>query len=160
MDPASSLTARPCVFCDTNPQGARCLERQTLFETGHWRVLMDYRPVTDGHLLIVPREHVVTRFDLTEAQTMDLRDVYARVNEIFNRIYPGCGILLYEKNGNNAWQHIKHFSIQAIPCATSWSLPIIQVKLIFNTFLSSLFSPMTDQALTAQKERLLKPKDE
>ena len=109
--------SKPCLFCVTNPVGEQCTQRQTLFEGIHWRVLMDYKPVTEGHLLIVPKEHRETRHDLTKKENNELFEIQVRIKEIYDRIYPDCSNMQYEKNGPKAWQHIDHFSIQVIPSA-------------------------------------------
>ena len=55
----------PCVFCEIVAGRA---ESSVAYEDGHVIAFMDIQPVTQGHVLVVPRAHV----DVLEALDEDL----------------------------------------------------------------------------------------
>jgi histidine triad (HIT) family protein len=50
-----------CIFCDI---AAGRIPAQVVFSSEHTTAFLDARPVFKGHVLVVPREHVVTLADL------------------------------------------------------------------------------------------------
>ena len=54
------MSRATCIFCAP--------EREILAESAHALAILDAFPVSPGHALIVPRLHVVTIFELNEAE--------------------------------------------------------------------------------------------
>ena len=65
-----------CLFCDTYKDGSEVEgENQHFF----WR--FDRYPVSPGHMLIIPKRHVVSVFELTSHEAMILRNARKRAKE-------------------------------------------------------------------------------
>ena len=72
------MVKEDCIFCKiANGQ----IPSKTLYEDEDFRVILDLGPATEGHALILPKEHAANLFELSEeqaskallvAQTLDL----------------------------------------------------------------------------------------
>jgi histidine triad (HIT) family protein len=76
---------------------------------------MDVNPATRGHVLVVPREHVV---DLLEIGAEDLAACAATAQRIAGRQHERLGadgVNLLNSCGAAAWQTVFHFHVHVIP---------------------------------------------
>lgn len=100
-----------CVFCKII-KGE--LPSKTLYEDDIAKVIMSIDPVTNGHLLVIPKQHQVNILDIDEKFLSHsfkiIRDtLYPMLKEKLN-----CeGLTLLENNFLG--QEIKHFHIHLIP---------------------------------------------
>ena len=62
-----------CIFCYPN------VTHRIVVETGKVVAIYDLNPVTAGHMLVIPKRHVPTYFDLTDAERRDADHVLERV---------------------------------------------------------------------------------
>jgi histidine triad (HIT) family protein len=100
-----------CIFCKII-KGE--LPSKTVYEDDTIKVIMNINPITDGHLLILPKEHYENILDIQE-------EIIAHSIKILReKLYP----LLKEKlncegfticENNFLGQDIKHFHIHVIP---------------------------------------------
>lgn len=99
-----------CLFCKII-KGE--IPSNTLYEDDIVKVFMDINPVSMGHILIIPKKHII---DLTQ---MD-NETFGYMNEIINKMYN----LLKEKlnfdglrivQNNGIIQEVKHYHIHMIP---------------------------------------------
>ena len=100
-----------CIFCKIIKGD---LPSKTIYEDEIIKVIMNINPNTNGHLLVLTKEHYTNMMDIKE-------EVLTHSFKIIkNKIYP----LLKEKlnckgltiaNNNELGQEIKHFHIHLIP---------------------------------------------
>lgn len=76
---------------------------------------MDINPWNKGHTLVIPKEHAVTIFELSE-------DSAAAVMRLAHRVAPAVlaatgaeGMNLFQSNGKAAWQQVDHVHMHLIP---------------------------------------------
>ncbi|MBR2679015.1 MAG: HIT domain-containing protein [Bacilli bacterium] len=100
-----------CIFCKIiNDE----LPSKTVYEDDLIKVIMNINPSTDGHLLVLPKEHYVNIMDIKE----DI--VVYSLKVIKDTLYPllkerlNCQGLTLAEN-NELGQEIKHFHIHLIP---------------------------------------------
>lgn len=100
-----------CIFCKIiNDE----LPSKTVYEDDILKVIMNINPSTDGHLLVLPKEHYVNIMDIKE----DIVNHSLKV--IKDTLYPllkerlNCQGLTLAEN-NELGQEIKHFHIHLIP---------------------------------------------
>ena len=100
-----------CIFCKIiNDE----LPSKTVYEDDLLKVIMNINPSTDGHLLVLPKEHYVNIMDIKE----DI--VVHSLKVIKDTLYPllkerlNCQGLTLAEN-NELGQEIKHFHIHLIP---------------------------------------------
>lgn len=71
-----------CLFCSIAPS-RKCLENE------HAIAFADAYPVTDGHTLVIPRQHVSSIYQLSTAQQVALWDLVAEVRQsILTKLKP------------------------------------------------------------------------
>lgn len=58
---------KPCLFCQTEFQAGRLAENEFFY------IVADQNPVAPGHLLIIPKRHVATIFELDEKEFASLQ---------------------------------------------------------------------------------------
>ena len=97
-----------CIFCKiANGQ----IPSKTLYEDEDFRVILDLGPATEGHALILPKEHAANLFELSEdvasKALLVAQKVAIRMKETL-----GCdGLNLVQNNGEAAGQTVLHFHI-------------------------------------------------
>lgn len=101
-----------CIFCqirDGRIPSAR------VYEDTLTLAFMDINPVNDGHLLIIPKSHAETIFDISP---VDLGAVTATTKKVADAIRQALhpeGLNLYQANGAAASQVVPHFHLHLIP---------------------------------------------
>ena len=100
-----------CIFCKII-KGE--LPSKTIYEDDLIKIIMNINPSTDGHLLILPKEHMVTINDTTNEVITHSVDI------IRDKIYPllkeklNCEGLTIAQN-NDLGQEVKHYHIHLTP---------------------------------------------
>ena len=100
-----------CLFCKII-KGE--IPSRTVYEDDLIKVIMNINPNTNGHLLIIPKEHYTNILDIDE------KIVTHSLNVTRETIYPllkerlACKGLTIAEN-NDLGQEIKHFHIHLIP---------------------------------------------
>jgi histidine triad (HIT) family protein len=103
----------PCVFCEIVAGRA---ESSVAYEDGHVIAFMDIQPVTQGHVLVVPRAHV----DVLEALDEDLGAHLFRVGHRLARALrrsglPCEGVNMFLADGEAAFQEVFHVHLHVFP---------------------------------------------
>lgn len=97
-----------CVFCNID-------KSRILFETTEWVAMFDAYPVTPGHVLLIPKEHYETFFDLPdrlkESLNLRLNDVKKLLDDKFHPTGYNIGV----NCGQSAGQTVMHCHIHIIP---------------------------------------------
>ena len=102
---------KACIFCKIINKE---LPTRTIYEDEDIQVIMNTNPITDGHLLILPKKHYENIFDIKE-------EIIAHsIKVLREKLYPlikeklNCeGLTICENNFLG--QEIKHFHIHVIP---------------------------------------------
>ncbi len=101
-----------CIFCKI--AGGE-IPSKTLYEDEDFRVILDLRPATKGHALILPKEHFANLYELPDelaAKVMKLAKKMA--TKMTEKL--GCdGFNLVQNNGEVAGQTVFHFHLHLIP---------------------------------------------
>jgi diadenosine tetraphosphate (Ap4A) HIT family hydrolase len=102
-----------CVFCDIV---AGREEASFVHEDEHVVAFMDIRPITEGHVLIVPRVHAASLEDLDE----DLGARVFRIGHLLARALrrsglPCEGVNMFLADGAAAFQEVFHVHLHVIP---------------------------------------------
>ncbi len=102
---------KDCIFCKII---AGELPSRTIYEDDMIKVIMNINPSTNGHLLILPKQHYVNIMDIKEELITHSFQV------IRNKLYPllkeklKCEGLTIAEN-NELGQEIRHFHIHLTP---------------------------------------------
>ena len=97
-----------CPFCSL-PE-ARIVAEDELTLT-----VRDGYPVSPGHTLVIPRRHVSSLFETTEAERRALWEALRRAREALDREHRPAGYNLGVNDGEAAGQTVMHVHVHLIP---------------------------------------------
>ena len=100
-----------CIFCKIiNGE----LPSKTVYEDDLIKVIMNINPNTNGHLLVLPKEHYINIMDIPdEVVTHSLKVIRETLFPLLKERLNCEGLTLAENN--ELGQEIKHFHIHLIP---------------------------------------------
>lgn len=113
-----------CPFC--NPV---ILEKETIYKGKDVVVLYCLTPATDGHILIVPRRHILRFEELNSSELLETHEIISKMAKMFKDIYSASDYMIVQKNGMFAGQTQPHVHFHAIPC--SESIEKLKINLAF-----------------------------
>ena len=104
--------AEPCIFCDivrgTSPVS-------WVYQDDTVVAFMDIQPITQGHVLVVPREHAVLMTDINETAAMRTFRVARKLAAVARHTLGASGINIIVMDGEAAYQDVPHFHVHVIP---------------------------------------------
>jgi diadenosine tetraphosphate (Ap4A) HIT family hydrolase len=100
--------ASNCPFCNIDAS-------RTVAENPSAIALHDAFPVTAGHTLVVPRQHVTSIFDLAEADQTQLWELVSRVRSILTTRFSPDAFNIGINDGEAAGQTVPHAHVHIIP---------------------------------------------
>jgi diadenosine tetraphosphate (Ap4A) HIT family hydrolase len=109
----TSPAEEPCVFCEIIAGRA---ESSLAYEDAHVIAFMDIRPLTPGHVLVVPRVHADCLEDLDEEVGAGLFRAGHRLARALRRSALPCeGVNLFLADGEAAFQEVFHVHLHVLP---------------------------------------------
>lgn len=99
---------KSCVFCD----------RKSLHIVGENKLALafyDACPVSDGHILVVPKRHVETYFDASPEEHSAISELITEVRNHLQKTNNPDGYNIGANVGRPAGQTVFHFHIHVIP---------------------------------------------
>ncbi|MCO1600828.1 HIT family protein [Desulfosporosinus nitroreducens] len=97
-----------CVFC-TLPEGVNLVENELA------RAFYDKYPVSEGHVLIVPKKHASSFFDATTEEMACVGELLTKVKELLDERFHPDGYNVGANVGTAAGQTVFHWHIHVIP---------------------------------------------
>ena len=110
-----------CIFCKIIAGDIPSIK---VFEDGNTVAFMDINPLSEGHLLVVPKKHFTSLFD---ADDDSLAQVFSVVRKLAVALQKALGIdslNLLQANGRWAVQSVPHFHIHVIPRRENDGVPL------------------------------------
>jgi len=101
------MTGNECIFC--RPQ------REILASNAHAIAVFDTYPVSPGHSLILPRRHVVTVWDLSDAEYAACYALVRGLKPVLEERFKPDGFNVGVNCGEAAGQSVWHAHIHVIP---------------------------------------------
>lgn len=101
-----------CVFCDIIRREA---EASYVYEDDATLAFMDLRQANPGHVLIVPKKHVATLYELDPQTAARLFQSAVHVSQAVMRVFTPEGLNLWQSNGEVAGQEIFHVHLHLQP---------------------------------------------
>jgi histidine triad (HIT) family protein len=101
-----------CAFCairDGRLSASRVAEEDRAF------VIADIHPINDGHLLVIPKVHASTLFEISEEDLVAVAQLARRVAAGIRRALAPDGLNVIQNNGAAAFQSVPHFHLHLIP---------------------------------------------
>lgn len=95
-----------CIFCQKN---------EIVLENGLAKAFWDLHPVRKGHLLIVPKQHYATYFDIPGPTKQAMDALLAEGKVLLDQTYQPAGYNIGINVGAAAGQTVMHAHIHLIP---------------------------------------------
>ncbi|MFH2117290.1 MAG: HIT family protein [Bacillota bacterium] len=99
-----------CVFCDILKN-----KENLIHENEYAFSVYDHYPVTQGHVLIIPKRHIENYFGLNGIEKTHIDQEIIEVKKILDEKYHPDGYNIGINNGSAAGQTIFHLHIHLIP---------------------------------------------
>lgn len=101
-----------CVFCGI-VAGSESAER--IYEDDHALAFLDIAQATEGHTLVVPKEHYADLTDIGAERAGAVMRAAVEVAAILRRALEPAGINVFHASGSTAWQTVFHFHLHVVP---------------------------------------------
>ncbi|NGX55956.1 MAG: putative HIT-like protein [Candidatus Anoxychlamydiales bacterium] len=107
---SSFVFAENCPFCDR-----KVIDYQKYYEDDISFGLYEYRPLVDGHCLIIPKRHVQRFEELDSNEITALYELIKKTNVAVQKAYNTSSYMLLQKNGKSVGQTVDHLHFHYIP---------------------------------------------
>ncbi|WP_258000289.1 HIT family protein [Bacillus sp. Marseille-P3661] len=97
-----------CPFCNLRKD-------QIVLENETALAFYDIYPVQKGHLLIIPKEHVISYFDASDIEIADIHDLIKKGKELLDDEYSPDGYNIGVNVGHYGGQTVPHLHFHLIP---------------------------------------------
>jgi histidine triad (HIT) family protein len=109
---ARAVTTDDCIFCKIVRGEAPA---HKVHEDDRVLVFMDIFPVTDGHTLIVTKEHFENLFETTEESLRAVTVASLKVAHAIQATLDPDGLMVFQLNGVAAGQSVFHYHMHLLP---------------------------------------------
>ena len=97
-----------CPFCALAPE-------RIVHRTEHLYAIRDAFPVAPGHTLLIPRRHVVSLFDVTVVEWVELGQLLVEARAALRSEFQPDGFNIGVNDGPAAGQTVRHLHVHLIP---------------------------------------------
>src|SRR3954454_14522546 len=110
--PRAPTAGGRCLFCSIV---AGTTPAEIVHEDEYAIAFMDIHPMTDGHVLVVPRRHSRDLFDIPTEDLTGTFEAARAVAAILTETFEPLGFNLIQNNGAAAHQTQFHFHVHVVP---------------------------------------------
>src|SRR3989344_248445 len=101
-----------CIFCNIIKGEIDCA---TVFEDQDVLVLLDVKPATKGHCLVIPKQHFENIFDINKEALQKIITTAKYISEKIKKNLGADGINIMQASGRCAGQEVMHFHLHIMP---------------------------------------------
>lgn len=101
-----------CIFCKIANGD---IPSRTIYENDLFRVILDNGPATDGHALVLPKDHYANLFEIPADTAAEAMKTAQTVAAMLKEKLHADGLNLVQNNGETAGQTVHHFHMHIIP---------------------------------------------
>jgi len=101
-----------CIFCKIVAGQIPCLK---VYENGRVLAFLDIGPLSDGHTLVIPKEHYARLEDLPAELAGEIGKVLPKLGAAVVRAVGAPGYNVLQNNGRVAGQLVEHVHFHIIP---------------------------------------------
>ena len=95
-----------CIFCKNLP---KVMENELAF------CLYDIKPITKGHMLVIPKRHYTTMFESTSDEIKAVFELIKEAKELLSKEYKPDGFNIVANCGEAAGQIVMHAHMHILP---------------------------------------------
>lgn len=86
----------------------------TVYEDEKVKVFLDVNPDVNGHLLVVPKKHILDIYEMDDETMLHIIEIAKKMDQMLREKLGSKGITLVQNNG--LVQEVKHFHLHLKPC--------------------------------------------
>lgn len=101
-----------CIFCKI-AKGE--IPSATVYEDDDFRVIMDISPASEGHMIILPKEHAANVYELSDEIASKIYVLAKKLATALKDELDCDGINILQNNGEAAGQTVFHLHMHIIP---------------------------------------------
>ena len=101
-----------CIFCKIANGD---IPSRTIYENDLFRVILDNGPATDGHALVLPKDHYANLFEIPADTAAEAMKTAQTVAAMLKEKLHADGLNLVQNNGETAGQTVHHFHMHISP---------------------------------------------
>ncbi len=101
-----------CIFCKIRD---REIPSVTIYSDERTFAIMDINPLNDGHVLVIPKRHAATVYDVAEEDLAGAAVVAKRIALAVQKALRPDGLNILQANGAAAFQSVAHLHLHLIP---------------------------------------------
>ncbi len=106
------MAKESCIFCKIVQKKAPA---SVIYEDNEVLAFMDIRPVSEGHALVISKEHYENIYDVPEDLLCNIHGIVKRIALALKKTIKPDGISVIQQNGVAANQDIFHIHVHLIP---------------------------------------------
>ena len=101
-----------CIFCKL---ANKDILTMSVYEDEDFNVIFDANPATEGHCLILPKEHYKNIFEIDEEVQAKAYKLAKKLAPVLVEVFGADGINVLQNNNEAAGQTVFHYHIHLIP---------------------------------------------
>jgi histidine triad (HIT) family protein len=101
-----------CIFCNIVAGVRPC---HKVLETDQVLAIMDIYPSSDGHTLVMPKDHFESIFDISESAMQAVALAARRIAGAIRAELAPDGMVVSQLNGAAAGQTVMHYHVHVVP---------------------------------------------
>lgn len=101
-----------CIFCKI---AVGEIPSKTIYEDEKFRVILDLGAASEGHALILPKNHYANLMELDEETAAGVLPLAGKISRAMMKSLKCDGLNLVQNNGEEAGQTVLHFHLHMIP---------------------------------------------
>ena len=101
-----------CIFCKL---ANKDIPTNIIYEDEKFTVIMDADPATNGHALILPKNHAANIYELPDEDAADIFVLAKKLATKMTEVLHCDGFNIVQNNGEVAGQTVFHFHMHLIP---------------------------------------------
>jgi histidine triad (HIT) family protein len=106
------MTDNSCIFCRIAQKQAPA---SVIYEDEAVMAFLDLRPLSRGHILIIPKEHYRDIFDIPPELLAKVHQVTKQAALAVQKATNADGISIFQQNGAAAGQEVFHMHVHVVP---------------------------------------------
>lgn len=99
-----------CVFCDIIEKKA---DAKIVYETGRVIAFLDIEPISDGHVLVLPKLHADSVTKIPKEYLTEVMETAVKIVEVFEKEYKHTGYSIMQNGGECC--DFGHFHLHVFP---------------------------------------------
>lgn len=148
--PGAAAQGQQCIFCQI-VSGA--IPSRKVYEDELVLAILDIRPASPGHILIMPKQHVMAMPQLPAGTVARLGMTVKVLSKVLLQTFQCTGTSLFVANGAAAGQRVPHFMMHLIPRQDDDGLPFqLDEQEVTDDFLRKLRLKLTGKQIEGKAE--------